>query len=99
MAVPVEPIRIMEVPADAAGPLRFPIDALVDPINYAHRFDELMSSGHSWIAVCCAGILGPFLVVTIEVSKTTTAGSSRVSFSGPERRVLEDNWLLARGQT
>ena len=94
IAVPQQPIRILEVRADATFPLPIRVESLREVRDYSDRFDEIVSSGHSWVNLRVAGICEGFLVVTVEVSKDTLPGPCQtpLTFSGPTRRVLENDW-------
>ena len=79
---------------DSRGRSRVSRDALVSPVVYETRFEELLQSGRSWLNLSAYGLHEGALVVVVELPRAgnSKAKATSVNLSGPQTRVMESGW-------
>ncbi|HET8925679.1 MAG TPA: hypothetical protein VFN26_22035 [Candidatus Acidoferrum sp.] len=99
---PSRDVRIVEISqirrVSPDGTVHVRRDELRSPLDYEARFDELLRTGYAWLNVSCYGVHDGFLIVAIEVPgpRTLYPGCpTSVNLSGPENRVLDQEWNVA----
>jgi hypothetical protein len=97
-APPFTGILILDVPPglelDHRGRLKVARSMLREPKSYEDRFNELAAS-LPWINLSAYGILNGMLIVGVEHVPPQMSARERpavVNYSGPTRRVVEQNW-------
>lgn len=89
-------IRVFEVGSivDEHGRIRVSHNDLFAPEDYELRFKELFERGLPWINLSCFGIHDEFLIVGIEISRSTnsTVPHTSVNYAGPPAAVLQHKW-------
>lgn len=97
---PTRSILMVEIPpgtpVDSHGRLRVRRSDFCEPTDFAARFDELLASGMPWLSLCCCGVDGDALIVTIETPRawSTPAPRPSVNLSGPARKVIASGWRV-----
>ncbi len=95
---PTEHIKILEIGRASAGsgPLVVRASELLDPADYAQRFEELLDAGFAWLNLSCYGVVDGSLLVAVELpaAPSGAVGGPSVNLSGPAQSVLERDWIL-----
>jgi hypothetical protein len=93
---PSQDMRIVEIGSGIGTP-RVRREALLRPLEYEARFEELLQAGYPWLNMSCYGVHDGLLVVAIEVPSPrplTPGHATSVNLSGPARIVLDHQWCV-----
>lgn len=89
-------IQVFEVSSnvDDRGRIRVSHNDLFAPEDYEVRFKELSERRLPWINLSCFGMHNGFLMVGIEVARSTnsTVPHTSVNYAGPPAIVLQREW-------
>ena len=95
---PVTEIRIIELDRnpeiDKKGRVKIEKINIHKPENYEERFNELMTSGISWLNMSCYGVYDEYLIIVIEKPMKNFGLNPKpsVNFSAPNTEVIRRKW-------